>query len=290
MTTKPQVAAIDIAIEFINASIDNFKLPNAIVIGISGPQGSGKSYLTDQVLEYLQRTRPGLNCVGLLLDDFYLSHQDQVRVSQEAKTSGNSLLQGRGLPGTHDLPLAVKALESLQKGLIPISIPVYDKSSFGGEGDRLESWKIVDKKVDVVVFEGWMNGFRSIDNGLFPSVYFSCGSDSVVNKTAMHQLAEINTELAHYERLWNMFDKFIYLDTADVETNVYKWRLQQEACLISKMGRGMTNAQVIAFVDRYMPMYMLYYWRMCEKGSAPKGNNMRIKIDIARQVIGLDIL
>lgn len=285
MTDEPGTlsTAITVASEYLDNEIASWKGPGALVIGISGPQGSGKSYLTSKLLEHLQKTKPELNCIGLLLDDFYLTHLDQLKVTEHAQSVGNTLLQGRGLPGTHDLELAVKTIASLRDGNLPTAVPFYDKSAFDGEGDRSSDWKKVESRVDVLVFEGWMNGFRAIDEDLFSAAYFSAGSDSIVHKTAMHHLLELNSALQSYERLWDMFDKFIYLKT-DVKANVYKWRLEQEAGLIAKTGKGMTEKQVISFVDRYMPMYVLYYWRMCEAGAASKGNNLCIGIDSERKV------
>lgn len=285
MTNEPPTlsTAINVASEYLDNEIRSWKGPGALVVGISGPQGSGKSYLTNQLLEHLQKTKPQLNCIGLLLDDFYLSHLDQLKVTEHARSVGNTLLQGRGLPGTHDLELAIKTIRSLRDGILPTEVPVYDKSAFNGEGDRSANWRNVGGPADIVIFEGWMNGFKAIDEDLFTAAYFSAGADSIVHKTAMYHLLELNHALLEYEPLWDMFDRFIYLKT-DVETNVYNWRLQQEKGLIAQKGKGMTDKQVILFVDRYMPMYVLYYWRMCEKGAALKGNNLCIDIDSERKV------
>lgn len=289
MTEEKKAAAFDVAAQYLHHELDLWIRDRALIVGISGPQGSGKSYVTAQLLEYLLETKPHLNCVGLLLDDFYLTHDEQLRVSAIARKAGNPLLQGRGLPGTHDLDLAVGTLQRLRDGDVPVTVPLYDKSAFDGAGDRLEKCLDVDKHVDVVLFEGWMNGFRPIDEQAFTTSYFCAGTDSVVQKYPMHLLAEVNSSLAGYERLWDMFDRFIYLET-DVAANVYLWRLQQEAGLFAHTGRGMTDDQVIAFVDRYMPMYLLYFWRMCNHGAAPSGYNLGITIDRDRSVTAQRII
>ena len=55
-----------------------------------------------------------------------------------------------------------------------IRIPRYDKSAHDGRGDRAEerTWDVVnredegdEKKVDVVLFEGWCAGFRALSDG-----------------------------------------------------------------------------------------------------------------------------
>lgn len=267
----------------VDRAIDAWKGPHALVLGVSGPQGAGKSYLTEHLINYLHQTRPQLKCIGLLLDDFYLTHAEQLAVSENARRSGNALLMGRGLPGTHDVELALRTVLQLRGGSGPVSVPVYDKSAFSGKGDRLKTWKSVCCPVDVVVFEGWMNGFRPIDETLFPALYFSAGSSIFVHK--MHHLLAINTDLAAYEQFWAMFDRFIFLHTDDYR-NIYRWRQQQEAALIAQGRAGMTPEQVTCFVDRYMVMYALYYERLCRKGVAPKGCNFCIEIDDERRVVG----
>lgn len=38
----------------------------------------------------------------------------------------------------------------------------YDKSAYSGRGDRADpsTWPVVSGPLDVVLFEGWMNGFQ----------------------------------------------------------------------------------------------------------------------------------
>ncbi len=52
----------------------------------------------------------------------------------------------------------------------PTRIPSYDKSAFDGQGDRTDpdGWVLVngaekERKIEVVVFEGWCVGFRALD-------------------------------------------------------------------------------------------------------------------------------
>lgn len=103
----------------------------------------------------------------LSLDDIYLTHADQVALAQAHP--GNPLLQHRGQPSTHDLDLGEKVFASLAAEH-PTAIPQYDKSAFAGQGDRVpvEQWNIVNeeqqKKVKVVIFEGWCVGFQAWDD------------------------------------------------------------------------------------------------------------------------------
>lgn len=103
----------------------------------------------------------------LSLDDIYLTHADQVALAE--KYPSNPLLQHRGQPSTHDLALGEEVFASLAAER-PTAIPQYDKSAFEGQGDRVPTtqWEVVNeqgqKKVKVVIFEGWCVGFRAWDD------------------------------------------------------------------------------------------------------------------------------
>lgn len=119
-------------------------------------------------LQNTLRSEPySLSVVTLSLDDIYLTHADQVALAQAHPT--NPLLQHRGQPSTHDLALGERVFASLAAEQ-PTAIPQYDKSAFAGQGDRVpqSQWEVVNakgqKKVKVVIFEGWCVGFRAWDD------------------------------------------------------------------------------------------------------------------------------
>ena len=80
---------------------------------------------------------------------------------------GNRLLELRSNAGTHDIKLAhdtLKQLKSANSESSEVSLVRYDKSAHSGRGDRKpkSEWQSVKGKVDVVLFEGWMLGFRPL--------------------------------------------------------------------------------------------------------------------------------
>lgn len=282
--------AVQVACDYLDQVLASWDFQKPLILGISGPQGSGKLYLADHLLDHLNSKYPHLQGVGLLIDDFYLTNAEQKRVTQTAIENENQILQGRGLPGTHDLSLAISVLDQLRHRKAPVHVPVYDKSAYGGEGDRLPTseWQQVKNPADVVIFEGWFNGYKSIDELVFPAAYLTQDPSGIVQRHLLHHLEETNRQLRAYEQLWSCFDHFVYLKTTSLQ-NVYHWRLEQEHALIAKRGTGMTPQQVQAFVDRYMPMYYLYYDRMCDGGICAKGRNLEIAIDPHRAVIAATI-
>ena len=105
--------------------------------------------------------------VVLSLDDFYLTHTDQESLAKSQPD--NPLVQHRGQPSTHDLPLLISTLESLKERWLT-QLPRYDKSAFSGAGDRTDSstWEQVNEpetpSIEVVILEGWCVGFRPLSN------------------------------------------------------------------------------------------------------------------------------
>lgn len=91
-------------------------------------------------------------------------------------------------------------------------------------------------------------------------------------------------------------DGHIGSDAQDTQY-VYDWRLQQEAALRASKGRGMTDEQVVRFIDGYYPAYELYtdvlrrgIFTPREGGNegqeeqGVKGRQMRLVVDKMRKV------
>jgi len=125
------------------------------VIFMSAPQGCGKTTICDALVERF--AADGKQCAALSYDDFYLTHAEQNEV---AKThEHNRLLELRGNGGTHDLQLFDDVLTALKRDG-KAKAPRYDKTAFGGFGDRAG---LVDVEgADVVLVEGWMAGFKPV--------------------------------------------------------------------------------------------------------------------------------
>jgi pantothenate kinase-related protein Tda10 len=81
----------------------------AVQIGLSAPQGSGKSTIVSELELLLEHE--GLRCAVVSIDDFYLTHTELTALGEAHK--GNWLLQGRGHAGTHDLALGTQTLKDL---------------------------------------------------------------------------------------------------------------------------------------------------------------------------------
>ncbi len=227
-----------------------------LVLGISGPQGSGKTTLVNYLVSKLTSAPNSLRVVSFSIDDIYLPHDELVALGQS--NPDNKLLQHRGEPGTHDVDLGIRTIESLLAGK-PTKIPAYDKSKFDGDGDRVpvSQWTSADPPFDVILFEGWCVGFQAISPSKVAEKRSTSTHPGTLTQHALEHLLYVNQKLGDYARIWDQFDALVWLNAQDI-CFVYAWRLQQEHAMKDAVGRGMTDDQVKNFVDGYMPAYELY--------------------------------
>lgn len=79
-------------------------------LGISAPQGCGKSTLVEQLEQLLAWL--GTTAASVSIDDFYLTNAEQNALA--AANPDNRLLALRGNAGSHDLKLGREALQQLK--------------------------------------------------------------------------------------------------------------------------------------------------------------------------------
>jgi D-glycerate 3-kinase len=260
-----------------------------IILGISGLQGSGKSTWAAKIVDILT-SQHQLHTITVSLDDFYKTHTNLI--NRRDQDPENKLYQTRGQPGTHDEQLAADFFGQLKEytGEGELKIPSFDKSKFNGEGDRASEaeWPTILRKPDVVVFEGWCVGFRPLPAAAVEEKHkLATAGDLLINTPARHQLRqllEVNDNLRRYCDAFmgpRHFDFFIHIDTDDLR-NVYTWRLQQEHKMIEAKGSGMSDEQVKAFVDGYMPSYELYLDELKNGFFEDKGSMVAVELDMLR--------
>ncbi|XP_038974976.1 LOW QUALITY PROTEIN: D-glycerate 3-kinase, chloroplastic-like [Phoenix dactylifera] len=238
-----------------------------LVIGVSAPQGSGKTTLVF-ALDHLFR-RSGRNAATLSIDDFYLTAEDQAKL--RSKNPGNALLEFRGNAGSHDLQFSIDTLTSLskltKKGM-KMKLPRYDKSANGGRGDRADpsTWPEVEGPMEVVLLEGWMLGFKPLPNE--------------VVKAVDPQLEVVNKNLEAYFDAWDKFvGAWIIIKIKDPNC-VYQWRLQAEVAMREDGKPGMSDEEVLDFVSRYLPAYKAYLPPLYSEGPKGLDPNCLLVVDI----------
>ncbi len=215
------------------------------VVGINGAQGTGKSTLA-KLLQCLI-TADGFNVVNLSIDDFYYPSAKREHLAQTV----HPLLRARGVPGTHDVALALEIVESLRtlSNIEQLILPAFDKAM--DEPVAADERVSVYGPVHLLLLEGWFLGAQPETTQAL---------DTPVNELEKTQDPQkswrsfVNTELAGgYQKLFAMLDMLVLLKAPSFE-QVYEWRTLQEHKLIAKQQAGtatMTDAELVDFIQRF---------------------------------------
>ncbi len=193
-------------------------LGKTTIVGISGAQGSGKSTLAE-LLALLCKNKYHLHAVVLSLDDFYLTRQQRKILAATV----HPLLATRGVPGTHDIPLALDIIRKLCGGTSETLVPKFNKAS----DDRLPQpeWPHVTSKVDLILLEGWCLGAEPQANTALTKPVNELEKEADANEAWRHY---INQQLHDmYPQLFGLIDYWIMLKAPSFSC-VYQWRLEQE--------------------------------------------------------------
>ncbi|XP_020575819.1 D-glycerate 3-kinase, chloroplastic-like [Phalaenopsis equestris] len=135
-----------------------------------------------------------------------------------------------------------------------MKLPRYDKSAHGGRGDRADpsEWPEIEGPLSVVLFEGWMLGFKPLPGD--------------VVKAVDPQLESVNRNLESYYDAWDRFVNIWIIIKIKDPSCVYQWRLQAEVAMRNDGKPGMSDEEVLDFVSRYLPAYNAYLPTLYSEG------------------------
>lgn len=217
----------------------------ALLVGVSGCQGSGKSTLAE-LLVMLLKELMGLNCINLSIDDFYLTYAERQILARTV----HPLLATRGVPGTHDIELAISTINKLRASG-HVNIPRFNKAI----DDRLPAadWQRKQAPVDVIVLEGWCLAVPAqSEQELLPALNVLEQQEDPTGIWRNHVNEQIRTV---YTPFYNMIDYLIMLKAPDF-AKVFEWRQNQENKLAALQAAGQKNRvmnkeQLIRFIHHY---------------------------------------
>ncbi|HEY5681601.1 MAG TPA: hypothetical protein VIS55_16140 [Pseudomonadales bacterium] len=206
-------------------------------IGVGGGQGAGKSTLAAAMVEASRLA--GRKAQACSLDDFYLTRQERLALARTV----HPLFVTRGVPGTHDVDLALSVLRGLE-GVGVTRVPVFDK----GRDDRAPGpeWRAVEGPVESIVFEGWCLGAPPEPAERLIEPMNSLEREEDANRTWRSHVNDVLGE--SYQRLWSAMDRLLYLQVPDMAA-VHDWRAQQELAL--PPSRRMSGGQLDRFLAHY---------------------------------------
>ena len=228
----------------------------AFVVAIQGAQGTGKSTCAE-FLKHIFLHEHQLNAAVLSLDDFYLTRAERKELAQQV----HPLFSTRGVPGTHDIDLALKTLRELKQFKHQVIIPRFNKAM----DDRWESdrWTLVDRPVDIVLIEGWCLGLHAQTSEQLQTAVNDLeafhDSDGIWRNHINECLAD------QYQALFNQFDRLLVLQAPSFQS-VYQWRLEQEQKLIASR-RGESSRQVTrTLTPEQLKDFVSHYERLTRHG------------------------
>jgi D-glycerate 3-kinase len=218
-----------------------------LTLGIQGPQGAGKSTLT-QLLACVLREIGGLRVATLSIDDLYLTRAERAALAARV----HPLFQTRGVPGTHDVALGVRVLEALT-GPGSCALPRFDK----GQDERApaHTWPISEGPCDVVLFEGLWLGLPPIPEPELAQPINALEAEEDAQGTWR---AYANRALAsEYPALFARCELLVHIQVPDFEC-VKRWRSAAEHLLRARLvaegadtSRVMDDAALARFFQHY---------------------------------------
>lgn len=220
-----------------------------LIIGINGAQGTGKSTLAKLMASLLESK--GFRVANLSIDDFYLSKARRCQLAEEV----HPLLSSRGVPGTHDIRLALEILQQLGDASAKdnITLPEFDKAADDCVSSEL--CPELSGPIHVIIVEGWFIGAKPQQ---------ASELESAVNELEAMEDAEgrwrqfVNRRLAEeYQQLFSRLNLLIMLKAPGFE-QVFDWRRLQE----DKLRRSNTKNTTGLMDDDQLRRFIQHFERL----------------------------
>ena len=210
----------------------------ALVLGLCGAQGSGKSTVADRLAARFPKS------AVLSLDDLYRTQAERRRLAADT----HSLFATRGVPGTHDVALGLETIASVRRGRAT-PLPRFDKSI----DDRAPEacWSVAPEACELLIFEGWCVGAVAQPEAELAEPINRLEAEE--DRGGVWR-RKVNAELADdYQELFGALDALVLLMPPDWPT-VLRWRTEQEEALRAAKGEGpgvMGAEALTRFVSHY---------------------------------------
>ncbi|MEX0738812.1 MAG: hypothetical protein WD071_05680 [Pseudohongiella sp.] len=215
-----------------------------LVVGINGAQGTGKSTLA-KALALMLENRLNLTTTVLSLDDFYLSHAARQQLGQ----SVHPLLVTRGVPGTHDVNLAMETVHRLRSSTGDVALPGFDKSRDDCVARAHQQQARAPR--NIIILEGWCLGVQAQTDAQLHDAINALELNEDTDGRWRHF---VNQRLADdYQALFACIDYLVMLKAPSFDC-VLEWRSLQEAKLAAGTHTGnkiMTPDAISRFIQHY---------------------------------------
>ncbi len=216
-------------------------------VGLAGGQGTGKT-TTSSIIKIILEKYFKLKVFKISIDDFYKTRKERIALSKKV----HPMLLIRGVPGTHDINMMLDFFKkSKAKKFKKLKLPNFNKAI----DDRFakNKWNKINRRPDIVIFEGWCVGARAETNNTLKK---SINSMEKANDQKLIWRKYVNQQLkTKYKKLYSQLNCMIYLKAKNFSL-LQKWRLKQERKLRLKTKKKsvhkiMSKRDVINFMQTY---------------------------------------
>jgi len=216
-------------------------------VGLAGGQGTGKTTISSIIKIILEKYFK-LKVFKISIDDFYKTRKERKALSKKV----HPMLLTRGVPGTHDINMMLDFFKkSKAKKFKNMKLPKFNKAI----DDRFpkNKWNKINKRPDIIIFEGWCVGARAETNKTLKK---SINSMEKANDQKLVWRKYVNLQLkTKYKKLYSQLNCMIYLKAKNFSL-LQKWRLKQEHKLWLKTKKKgshkiMSKGDVINFMQTY---------------------------------------
>ena len=224
------------------------KKGKTLFLGFSGGQGAGKTTIAG-ILKIILTKYFKRNTQIISIDDFYKTLEERNKMSIMV----HPLFKTRGVPGTHDTSLIKRFFNFIKKKKFKkFKTPKFSKNL----DDRLKKkyWFNINKRPEIVIFEGWCVGAKPQPNLLMKRPV------NILEK--YYDKYKIWREYANgklkndYKKIFKRIDHFIFIKIPNFKM-VFKWRLLQEEKMKKK---SHSNKNIMTYYE--IKRFIMFYERI----------------------------
>ena len=249
-------------------------IKNPYIVGLGGGQGTGKTTISS-IISIILGKYFKLNVFVVSIDDFYKTRKERFLLSQKVHTS----LTTRGVPGTHDINIMLDFFKRVKsKKFRSLKLPKFNKANDDRYKKKL--WYSINKKPDVIIFEGWCVGARAEKNNTLKKAINSL--EKIDDKKLIWRKF-VNQQLkSKYKKLYGQLNCLLFLKTNNFSL-LQKWRLKQEKKLWLKNKKS-SNNKIMSKIDVFK--FMQTYQRVTQNmfKYAPKYASIILNLNSNHQI------
>lgn len=240
------------------------------LIGIAGPQGSGKTTLARAAADRL-------GGAAFSLDDVYLTRAERAALAAQV----HPLFAVRGPPGTHDLDLADRTVGAL-RGAGPDSatrLPAFDK--LADERAPEADWPMFKGRPGAILIDGWCQGAVGQAPAALAAPVNALERDEDPN--AIWRSYADQALSGRYAAFFTGFDAIVFLAAPSFDA-VLDWRCEQEAGLL-----GVAPADLPAGRREALARFIQHFERITRHMLAGGvASTVTVRLDERRNVLAIE--